>query len=353
MNNSKEDKSDFFRHRRISNRKTDRLTLYDHVIEKYIHEVREFNKQEIQWIELLSENHTNFVIFEPPLFSITEDLIVQEFLLSYFGIIVKPFTVNSASKSKHIDSLIKKSKNSSFSDQFSIIPYLFIRKKYSRIQKILNFFDLTHDKKTEVWKVWLFLFQNKKISLNSCESCIFSQLSKVYSTFYSKSWNSYGNSIKLLKSFNMKELEPIIHADLIFNNNNQSEDHFAITLLVTALPSKYGLLSFFRLLKHYFEYNLYKEAQMLCVYVQNKYVGEFFEIAEAFIMKIKGKLKNIVSPSISANNYLCHYYFCRACIKYNLRVSYENVKFSFEILKNFLENFELFSYFFEVLVVFM
>ena len=90
------------------------------------------------------------MIFEPPLFSITEDLIVQEFLLSYFGIIVKPFTVNSASKSKHIDSLIKKSKNSSFSDQFSIIPYLFIRKKYSRIQKILNFFDLTHDKKTEV-----------------------------------------------------------------------------------------------------------------------------------------------------------------------------------------------------------
>ena len=48
MNISKEDKSDFFRHRRISNRKTDRLTLYDHVIEKYIHEVREFNKQEIQ-----------------------------------------------------------------------------------------------------------------------------------------------------------------------------------------------------------------------------------------------------------------------------------------------------------------
>ena len=337
------------REKREKRRKCNRIMEMKNLnacIDKFIDEVSENNKEEINWIYLLDNKEEFSYEFQGNMGQMRGDdslenqkSIVQEFLITFFEISIKPITSIYASKWRYIEDTVKNSKKHTLLEQFDKIEYFFIRKKFKRITQILEAVEnSTEIKDFRTWRIWFNLFHKKKTSASLLESsCIFSKLCKIYSILYSNSWGSYISSINTLISYNLQDLESIIYADILLYNNNPEEEPKAINLLNTALLGSYGKLAFLRLLKHYFQYNSFHEAQMLCIYAKNKFQGEILELAEAFHKKTEGKLKNISVP-IHTNNMLVHYYFARACIKYNLKLPIEKVKFSIEFAEKVLES---------------
>lgn len=340
------------RNKRTPNRNTSSMKTFDVAIQKFILEAREFNQLEVSWIQLLDTYEVEFDCIQIPDLDFNEELVVQEFLLSFYGIRVKPMTVFSIARWNYYQNILNLCKTMPFPDQYPYLPYLFITKKFKKIHRILDFYKLKDEECYNTWKVWSNLFENKKSAHKIVSSCIYSKIGEVYGILLSNTWSSYNKSIGVLRSHNLKDLESIIHADIILYKNSTSEEQIAVSLLTSSLMGKYGVLAFLRLLKHYLDYNMHPQAQMLCLYITNKFAGEFADLARAFLIKVQGKMKRITVPRTS-DSLLCHYYFLRSCIKYNLRPHLGHIIISFNLITKQLQNIKFYVNMFDIKVFLM
>lgn len=325
----------------------------DSGLHQFIEEVKELNREEIAWGQLVENQgkERENQIFEVKNVSLDEQDCVEVFLMSFFEIEVKDFTGFLAGRSKCIDEMVQKAKKLSLAEQYKYMHYFFMRKKWKRIHEVLRAHEVVpENREINLWRTWAKLFEKKSEKVRG-ENGIFSQIAKVYSSLYLKSWGAYRDSVKILKEFRIGDLENIILADIILWNNEQSEESQAVGLLTSALLGKFASLAFFRLLKHYSEYNQLKDAQMLCVYVKNKLTGETAEIAEAYLKKIEGKTGKILAPH-PGSSLLQHYFFVRASVKYSLKVPLNHVKNSISYIVFSLTSAGLLRNMFDIKVIF-
>ena len=324
----------------LRNRERDRKVLknVNFSLGKFIEEVKECNAEELSWMQLISAQQKRDTQFNITQIELDEQKCLQEFFLSFFQIQFKHLTVLSAERYIHIEKKIVQAKEHPLTVQYKYMHYFFIKKKFKRIQQILDVHEaLPENLSNNLWAVWLSLFHRKSIKFTGEDISIYSNICRIYSTLYSNSWTSYSKSIKILNSYKLGDLEPVILADIILYNNDQGEESQAISLLSSALLGAFGILALLRLLKHYFEYNQFQAAQMLCVYVKNKLQGELKEIAEGYEKKIEGLLKKASVPKMSSSNLLMHYFFVRSSVKYGLRVPLNKIKRSIVYIVSSLE----------------
>lgn len=306
------------------------LGKIDDKVGKYIEEVMKCNDEEVRWMKLLEKRKVldkGVGVIEVDM---REETILQEFLIRFYCGWVKVLDKYSISRFKVFQKIVKDSKEKTPLDQLEWMPIFFILNKMKSIHRILascEILDLTNT--YIIWQKWYELFNKKPSHLASNPNSLYSKIANIYSQYSFFTWNSTEKAISLTKTSSLNDLEPIIIADLLLSSD--TKESYAITLLTSSLVGPYGKLAFFRLLKHYLEYNSYELGQMLCVYTKNKLQGEVRDIASAYFIKILGKNKTVSIPT-HLDCPLAHYFFVRACVKYNLKSPLEAVKSSFKYL---------------------
>ncbi|OMJ68522.1 hypothetical protein SteCoe_34000 [Stentor coeruleus] len=328
------EKNDTKGERVVRKRTRKNLGRIDDKLGKYIEEVMKCNDEEVKWMKLLERMKIQNQVVDVVEVDMREEMILQEFLIRFYCGWVKAMDKYSISRFKVFQKIVKDSKEKTPLDQLEWVHIFFILGKIKSIHRILTsceILDLTNT--YIIWQNWYFLFTKKLFSSSSSSLSnpisLYSKIGNIYCQFNSFTWNSTEKAISLTQTSNLNDLEPIIIADLLLSSD--TKESYAISLLTSSLTGPYGKLAFFRLLKHYLEYNSYELGQILCVYTKHKLQGEICDISSAYFIKILGKNKKVSIPTPS-DCPLAHYFFVRACVKYNLKGPLESIKSSFKYL---------------------
>ena len=320
-------------------------------IGKFISEASSANKMEVKWIQLIQ--NVDEIRFDKVLSigNYSEEVWIEEFLMRFFGFHGKVMNKGDVAKMKFIDSVLNGCKESTILEQAKNIVFYFIKGKWKRVKKIVEFCEIAKiNKNYETWKAWIGLFLKKKV-VDKCEnSGVYSRIANAYAVLYSRGWGSFKNAVNLLKNSSLGDLEQVLYADFLLYTENTSNQEMAIKILTNSLQSKYAKLAFYRLISHYLSYSMYSEASMLCIYVKSKHEGEIQELAEGLFVKIHGKLRKI-KEKMQIHSLLANYYFVRSVIKYCLPVSLEFVRESLMILEESLTAYEFYEHMFDIKVI--
>lgn len=321
----------------------------DQCVGTYICEAFDANRLEVQWNLVLTNEECKAEIWELKAWEVNDEVILEEFLIQFIPVRIKPLTDRAIWVYKEFERVVREAKSESLEKQFELMPVYFVLSKWKRIRLVLEFLRVSGNRMFECWSVWSELFLKRKSKVRCRGVTVYEKLGNFYAIMYSNAWGYYKDSVFLAGNQELGELQSILLADLGLFYNNVPEDTQNIKILTENLENKYKKLAFCKLLYHYFNNNLLTAAQMLCVYIKNKYEGDLKNLAEGVLMKINGKLK-IVQDVTNPHNLLENYHFIRSCVKYNLNVPVNKLTRSCFILSTTLSAYKFTTNMFDVKV---